>query len=116
MILSRQVLSMPEILMTRDSLDHIPRFELPAPYTLRWYQLGDEQHWTAIHLEADPLNDITPGLFRQQFGHDEAALAQRQAYLVDGDGTPVGTASAWWDDPTQPEFAGYGRVDRKSVV
>ena len=102
---------MSEIVMVRPHLNDIPRFDLPAPYTLRWYQPGDEQYWTSIHLEADRLNDITPELFRQQFGHDEAALAQRQAYLIDGDGTPVGTTSAWFNDPIAfPQFAGYGQV------
>jgi GNAT superfamily N-acetyltransferase len=86
--------------LIRPSLDDIPQFALPAPYTLRWYQPGDEDHWTAIHVEADRYSDIKPELFARQFGTDPALLGQRQAYLCDGS-LVIGTASAW--------FGGKGR-------
>ncbi len=102
---------MPEIFMVRDTLNDIPSFAMPQPYSLRWYQPGDQQRWTDIHLQADKLNDITPELFRREFGYDETALAYRQLYVVDENGTPVGTTSAWFDElMVHPEYAGYGRV------
>lgn len=97
--------------MVLDTLEGIPAFDMPEPYGLRWYQTGDERHWIDIHIEADKPFVATPELFRREFGYDEAALAQRQLYVVDGDGVPVGTASAWFDAPeTHPSYAGYGRV------
>ena len=41
-------------------------------------------------------------------------LAQRQAYLCDGQGQPVGTASAWPNEPSKgPE---YGRVHWVAIL
>jgi len=54
--------------MVRANLDNVPEFTLPAGFTLRWYEPGDEAHWLRIHLAADPFNEITPELFRKQFG------------------------------------------------
>ncbi len=88
-----------EIVMVRDHLHDIPQFALPAPYALRWYRPGDEQHWIDIHILADAPFTFGPELFRKEFGFDEQKLAQRQAYVVDGAGRPIGTASAWTDDP-----------------
>jgi GNAT superfamily N-acetyltransferase len=82
--------------MIRHNLDQIPQFVLPAPYTLRWYQPGDEVQWTDIHVEAERYNDITPELFANQFGTDPNLLAERQAYLVADRGRVIGTASAWF--------------------
>ena len=56
--------------MVRANLDHVPEFTLPAGFTLRWYEPGDEAHWLRIHLAADPFNEITPELFRKQFAPD----------------------------------------------
>jgi GNAT superfamily N-acetyltransferase len=84
--------------MFREDLEEIPQFSLPAPFTLRWYQPGDDQAWLQIHLAADKYSDITPLLFAREFGDDSAMLAQRQAYLCDPDGRPIGTASAWFKD------------------
>ena len=56
--------------MARANLDNVPEFTLPAGFTLRWYEPGDEAHWLRIHLAADPFNQITPELFREQFGVD----------------------------------------------
>jgi GNAT superfamily N-acetyltransferase len=106
-----------EIVMVRDHLRHIPQFALPAPYTLRWYRPGDAQHWIDIHTLADVPFTFGPELFRKEFGFDEQKLAQRQAYVVDDADTPIGTASAWTDDPnTAPQFAGYGRVHWVAIL
>lgn len=96
------------VTMVRNDLEAIPGYPLPAPYTIRWYQPGDEDHWVDIHLEADPYNTITHALFAKEFGADVALLAERQAYLCDADGTPIGTASAWFNH--NYHGAAYGRV------
>lgn len=100
--------------MVRDHLENIPDFAPPEAFALRWYQPGDEQHWRRIHLAADLHNDITPGLFAQQFGNDARVLAERQAYLLDPSGQPIGTATAWFN----ADFAGarFGRVHWLAVL
>lgn len=82
--------------MVRATLDHLPDFALPTPYTLRWYQPGDEKDWVAIHVAADPYLTFTDETFVQEFGADRAMLPTRQAYLCDGEGRPIGTTSAWF--------------------
>ena len=96
------------LIMLRDTLDNIPQYAPPEGYYLRPYQAGDEQHWLDIHRESDNLNDFPPDIFVQQFGDNEVTLAERQVYLCDAEGVPVGTATAWFND----DFRGlrYGRI------
>lgn len=96
------------ISMTRATLDHLPRFAVPAPYRLRWYQPGDEQAWVNIHVAADLYHTFTRATFEQEFGADRALLSTRQAYLCDEAGKPIGTTSAWFynDEEGDP----YGLV------
>ena len=94
--------------MVREHLENLPEAPLPREYSLRWYQSGDETHWLEIHLQADRLNRLTPQLFREQFGFDEAQLAQRQCYLAGPGGRPVGTGTAWFKEDF--EGGAWGRV------
>jgi len=122
------------IKMSRADLDNVPEFTLPAGFTLRWYEPGDEAHWLRIHLAADPFNEITPELFRKQFGvvperglQSASArdcrsgmnsalrdLGERQCYLFGPTGAVVGTGTAWFDD--QFEGARWGRVHWLAIV
>ena len=56
--------------MIRATLNGLPHFAVPAPYTLRWYELGDEQAWVAIHVAADAYHTFTMATFEQEFGAD----------------------------------------------
>lgn len=94
--------------MVRPTLDDLPQFALPAPYSLRWYQPGDERHWVDIHVAADPYHTFTAETFVREFGEDQAELPTRQAYLCDAMGTPVGTTTAWFY--TDEEDEDYGLI------
>lgn len=76
------------------------------PFSIRPYEPGDEAAWLDIHREADVYNVFRLETFRQQFGEDREVLHQRQAYLLDGEGCPIGTATAWF----QPEDPALGRI------
>lgn len=80
--------------MTRESLDDLPQFPLPDGYRVRWYRPGDERDWLAIHEAAYAPETITLDVFRREFP-DQEALAQRQCFILDPDGAPVATATAW---------------------
>jgi hypothetical protein len=82
--------------MVREHLEDIPVFSLPAEFTWRPYQPGDEQAWLEIQSVADSYNSITPELFTREFGGDQVRLARRQLYLCDTDQAPIGTATAWF--------------------
>ena len=100
--------------MVRESLDNIPEFTVPVGFSLRWYRRGDERHWFGIHVVADVQNQITRELFQREFGTDERLLTERQCYLLDAGGNPIGTGTAWFDD----DFVGtrVGRVHWVAVV
>ncbi|HEY2933181.1 MAG TPA: GNAT family N-acetyltransferase [Acidobacteriota bacterium] len=100
--------------MTRENLDFIPAFDLPPDYFLRWYRPGDERHWVEIQRQADRYNAITPDLFERQFGANKDMLLQRQCFLTDRSGAPIGTATAWFN----PDYRGkpYGRVHWVAIV
>jgi GNAT superfamily N-acetyltransferase len=109
------------IKMARSDLEYIPEHELPAGYSIRWYEPGDEEHWLRIQSLADDDHEIHLGVFRKYFGSDEKVLRQRQCYLLAPDRMPVGSATAWFDDNFEgchwgklhwvaivPEFQGRG--------
>jgi GNAT superfamily N-acetyltransferase len=87
-----------DIHMIREHLDEIPDCALPAGYSTRWYQPGDEKSWYRIHLLADAYTNVTPDLYEKEFGSDTQMLAERQCFLVDRKGVLIGTATAWLDD------------------
>ena len=111
--------------MARANLDGGPVFPLPAGYSVRWYEPGDEAHWRDIHLAAERFIEITPGLFAEQFGrggerglppavaggkrcgiesglHGKTSalqdLRERQGYLVEPGGEVIGTGTAWFGE------------------
>jgi len=101
--------------MERPQLEGFPRFLLPEPLRVRWYQPGDEEHWLAIHRQAEHIIEVTPALFEEFFGgpHRER-LPERQCYLIDADERPVATATAWFDN----DYRGgrWGRIHWVAIV
>jgi GNAT superfamily N-acetyltransferase len=81
--------------MVRDDLEDIPIFALPAGYLIRWYQPGDEGHWTRIHHESAGYGDLKPTLFTDQFGTDGNVMGRRIAFVCREDGYPISTNAAW---------------------
>jgi GNAT superfamily N-acetyltransferase len=84
--------------MERPRLDDAPMHPLPEPYRVHWYQPGDEQHWLAIHLQAEHIVDVSPALYEEQFGVRRDLLPERQCFLLDAQDRPFATATAWFDD------------------
>ena len=84
--------------MIREHLDDIPDFALPAGYSTRWYQPGDEKSWYRIHTLADKYTKVTPNLYKKEFGSDTQILAERQCFLLDSKRIIIGTATAWFDE------------------
>ena len=83
------------VTMVRAQLANIPHYPLPAGYSIRAYQPGDEPTWVQIQALADRYHEITPALFAREFGRDRTVLAARQLYLCDPAGSAIGTATAW---------------------
>jgi ribosomal protein S18 acetylase RimI-like enzyme len=100
--------------MIREHLRDIPPVELPVGFKLRLFKPGDEAHWLRIHLSADLLQPITPGVFVSQFGSNAGLLADRQFYLLAPNGEVIGTATAWFKD----NFKGrrFGRIHWVAIL
>ena len=86
------------VVMVREDLEGIPRFAMPEGYSVQWYEPGDKVHWMRIHLECEGYGALRPDLFWEQYGRDETVLAERVAFVCDGDGIPVSTNTAWMND------------------
>jgi GNAT superfamily N-acetyltransferase len=84
--------------MARMNLEGIPQYPMPSGYSVRWYRAGDDKTWLAIWLASERLLKITPDLNAREFGTDSTVLSQRQCFLLDPRQTPVGTATAWFDN------------------
>ncbi len=102
------------IQMVRTHLNSIREHLLPVGYSIRWYQPGDELPWYEIQNKADIFNDITPELFEQQFGRDANLICQRQFYILDDNGAPIGTSSAWFGGSMRDNS--WGRVHWVAIL
>src|SRR5689334_4395160 len=100
--------------MICEDLDSIPQYDLPASYSFRWFQPGDERIWQEIQAKADLYNDITDNLFSMQFGPDVDLLRDRQVFLLDGTHRALATATAWFDENFHGQL--YGRVHWVAVL
>lgn len=102
-----------DIVMARPDRAAIPAAPLAPGYSIRWYRDGDEAAWGAIQQAADRYTDVTPALFREQFGTDDETLAARMAFVCGEDGAAIGTAAAWYDTE---RGGNWGRVHWVAIV
>jgi len=102
-----------DVRMVRENLDDIPEYSLPADYSIRWYQPGDEEHWQKVQLLADEYTRVTPDLFEEQFGTDIQLLSERQCFLCDSEENFIGTVSAWLDNQAEKS---PGRIHWLAIV
>lgn len=84
-----------DVHMICEPMGAFPMRTLPPGYRFRAYQPGDEATWTEIQRAAEPFFAIKDTLFRQEYGDDETALAERMIFVESADGSPAGTITAW---------------------
>ncbi|NQT53651.1 GNAT family N-acetyltransferase [bacterium] len=101
------------VFMVRDSLDDVPQFDLPAPFAVRRYRPGDAATWLRIQKAADHYSTFHREKFAEQFGTDDGVLAERQLFLCDGEGSAVGTVTAWFADH---RGVPHGRIHWVAIV
>lgn len=100
--------------MVRPHLNDLPDFSLSQEFSLRFYRPGDEENWFRIQSAADLHSDISHELFAKDFGSNLALLSERQFFLVDNEGTAIGTATAWFNNHF-PDGS-YGRVHWVAII
>lgn len=94
------------VTMVRPHLDHIAEHKPPRPYTIRPYKDGDDREFDRIWIAADTFGQAQPDLFEKEFGANREAVAERMFFICNGDRSPVGTATAWFNDDFQGERCG----------
>jgi GNAT superfamily N-acetyltransferase len=87
---------------------------VPAGFSIRWYQPGDEPHWLQIQLLADRFNKFSSTTFFEVFGDNQTELARRMCFLLDAKKNPVGTATAWFDNNFEGQL--YGRIHWVAII
>jgi GNAT superfamily N-acetyltransferase len=107
--------SLHSVSMVRVSCEPFPSFALPAGYSLTWYCAGREDWWYDIQRRSDPLSEITRETFWRYFsGAPEEELPRRQCFLLDPNGQPIGTATAWFDNQHHGQV--WGRLHWVAIL
>jgi GNAT superfamily N-acetyltransferase len=109
-----EVLSGVGVSMVRHNLENIPNYSLPEPYTIRWYQTGDDQAWLRIEKEAEKKPLIKDELFDKEFGDKRELLPDRLFFICDGNSKEIGTTTAWFYN--NPDGKLYGLVHWVAIV
>ena len=100
----------PQLIMYRRNLLEIPAVKLPAGYSIRPYDDGDEQHLAAVFQECfDP--GWSPERIVKTFLDDSCWSPGRMCVLCHKDDL-VGTATAW----ESPQRRGHGLVHYVAVL
>lgn len=92
-----------QLRMRRTHFEGLPRLVLPAEYSLRTFQSGDEIHWARIINDVGSLGSWTVERVR-------AELTEKPQFDPEGlffavfEGTPVATACAWRDSPHEKDI------------
>ncbi len=86
------------VAMYRENLDDIPQFSLPAGFSIRPFQPGDDKTWVNIQNAADNYSTFTLQSFQKEFGSDIPLLKKRVRFLTDSGKNDIGTTSAWFYD------------------
>ena len=104
------------LVMVRDHLRDLPVHAPPAGVTVRSYRRGEQSSWARVETCAGEFPTIGRALehFAREFGQHEDEMERRCLFAIDDrDGTPVGTATAWYDAGRGPE---WGRLHWVGVV
>lgn len=88
---------------------------LPAGYRLRLFMPGDEANWARIETEAGEFASVDDALrrFRDEFGASIDDMHERCIFIENGDGEPIGTATAWYKTVAGESF---GRLHWVGIV
>jgi len=84
--------------MAHPDLPGAPLPALPDGYSMRFYQgRQDEAHWARIETSADEFKKVEDAKepFEGYFGAWRGELPGRMMFMLNADGAPMGTVTAW---------------------
>lgn len=84
-----------------------PIIVLPAGFTYKMYEAGDEQHWAELETSVNEFENKSDALayFNRVFMPYKDILASRMCFILDSDGNYVATASAWFKTNDERRYA-----------
>lgn len=88
-----------ELLLKRDSLENLPKYELPEGYQFAFYEKGDRDTWIAIEKSAKEFEAYEQGLesWNRFYEGKDDELIKRMVFVVNEAGEKVATATAFYD-------------------
>lgn len=89
-----------DLLMVRRDLEDIPDHTLPRGFHFRFFLDGDEETWADIESQVGEFNSKAQALrhFEKEFGNNIETMKKRCIFIVDKEGVPFGTVTAWHGD------------------
>jgi len=97
-----------DLVMVKDNLTSLSRYDLPAGFFYRMFQEGDDAIWAEIETSAGEFasDDLAIQHFRKEFGKFHQELYNRCVFVDTEDGESIGTATAWFGDLLPGKTAG----------
>jgi len=88
-----------ELMLKRERLDDLPKYDLPEGYSFAMYRPGDRDHWITIEHSAKELMGHSHGVdvWARYFGWNETELPERMVFIENEAGEKVATATAYFD-------------------
>ncbi len=99
-----------ELTMIRNDTKNIPQFELPEGFSIRHFRESDLQLWADIETAAGEFKTTDEALqqLQTEFIPYIKEFEQRSLFLLNKQGTGIGTGTAWYNKRFRDEE--YGRV------
>ncbi len=104
------------VVMLRNDLENIPRFDFSVGYRLRAFEQDDVKLWLHIWAMSDIGSShgaVTQHVFQRYLGCDMKGLQRRGVFLVSPDGEDIGTITSWYH-----RYRGlrWGRIHFAAIV
>ena len=84
--------------MKRADLEHIPEYQLPEGYTIRFFERGEENIWARVETSVDEFKDEAAALahFEKEFSPFVDQMTRRCLFIENSVGEVIGTTTAWY--------------------
>src|SRR5699024_2372511 len=79
---------------------NIPEYSLPAEFSIRMFEKGDESNWARIETSVGEFKNEKAALerFNKEFGPYIDEMARRCIFIENKHGEAIGTTTAWYGD------------------
>ena len=103
--------------MKRADLKHIPEYQLPEGFKVRFFEIGEEDLWARVETSVNEFNDEAAALtrFDNEFGPHIDEMTKRCLFVENSAGEVIGTTTAWYGTLEGEQYVS-GRIHWVAVV